>query len=154
MANVKRLLVVVDGSVQANLALDQAIGIARNAPRSEVLLLHVLPPISPWQVHRPASRPPSQVAQRVTALAVARATSAGVPARSRIEAGEIADVAARVAREEACGHIFLPEHGPTPVARALKSLTGLSTRTAASRIRSLSNVPVTLVVVHERHGEA
>ena len=82
-----------------------------------------------------------------------RAEAAGVRARSRIEAGETAEVAAKIARDEHCDHIFLPEHGPTPVARALMTLTGLRTNTAASRILSLSRLPVT-VIAHERHGEA
>lgn len=148
----KRMLVVVDGSVQAHLALDEALEIARALPSSEILLLAIPPPLLPWQARRPALRVRSDIPERVTMLALARARSAGIEARCRVEAGEIAETAAKVAREERCDHIFLPEHGPTPVARALMTLTGLSTSTAASRILSLSTVPVTLVA-HERRSE-
>lgn len=149
----KRMLVVVDGSVQARLALDQALEIAQALPSSEVLLLNVPPPLSAWQVRRPLSHTGREASERVTAVALARAEAAGVRARSRIEVGETAEVAAKIARDEHCDHIFLPEHGPTPVARALMTLTGLRTNTAASRILSLSRLPVT-VIAHERHGEA
>lgn len=147
------MLVVVDGSVQAHLALDQALEIAQALPSSEVLLLNVPPPLSAWQARRPMSRADNDRSERVTALALARAHAAGIKARSRIEAGEIAEVAARVARDERCNHIFLPERRPTPVGRALMMLTGLSMNTAASRILSLSHVPVT-VVGHERRHDA
>lgn len=144
-----RMLVVVDGSVQASVALDKALEIARVLPSSEILLLNIEAPLSRWQARQRTLRTPSDIPARVTALAVARAKSAGVTVRSRVEAGETAEVTARIAREEQCDHIFLPEHGPTPAARALMMLTGLSANTAASRVLALSRLPVT-VVAHER----
>lgn len=148
----KRMLVVVDGTVQASLALDQALEIARAFSGCDLLLLAVpaLPP--PWQVRRPERGAGASASERVMARALARAQDAGVPARGRVVAGETAEVAARVAREERCDHIFLPEQGPAPVARALFACTGLSTSTAASRILSLATVPVT-VVAHEGRAE-
>jgi nucleotide-binding universal stress UspA family protein len=145
----KRILVVVDGSVQASLALERAIEIARALPGSEILLLHIAPQLPPWQAHRPASGARRKVAERVAALAVARARAAGISARSRIEAGETADVVARIAHEEHADHIFLPEKGGTPVARAFLTLIGLSAHSAASRIIAQSEVPVT-IVAHDR----
>lgn len=149
----KRMLVVVDGSVQAHLALGQALEIAQALPSSEIILLNIPTPLSSWQVRRPLPPHRTDVPERLTAAALARAETAGVKARCCVEAGEIAEVATKIARETQCDHIFLPEHGPTPVARALMMLTGLRTHTAASRILSLSHVPVT-VVSDETHGEA
>lgn len=141
----KRMLVVVDGSVQANLALDQALDIARAAPHSKIVLLNILPLPSPWQRHRPDDLPKRRISERVTALALARVSSAGIAVAARIEAGDVAEVAAKVAREEGCDHIFLPGLRPTPVVGALMSFAGLGTSTTANRISSLSRVPVTVV---------
>lgn len=144
----KRMLVVVDGSVQASLALDRALEIAGVLPNSEIVLLHIAATPTSWQMHRPSPDVPSTISTRVIALSLARAKAAGVNARARVEAGDKAATAARIAREEQCDHIFLPEREPTPVARAFITLTGLCTNTAANRILSLSSVPVT-VVAHE-----
>ncbi len=149
----KRMLVVVDGSVQAGLALDRALEIASAFPGSELILLNITAPLMPWQVHRTAGPAAATTSARVTARALARAKAAGVAARARVVAGEKAATAVRIAREERCDHIFLPEREPTPVARALMTITGLCTNTAASRILSLSSVPVT-VVAHEALADA
>lgn len=146
----KRMLVVVDGSVQGSLALDRAIEIASGMPNVEIVLLCIRAPLPAWQPRREAaSRASTDISERITARALARAISAGVPSRARMEIGEKAEVAATVAREEHCDHIFLPEPERTSVARAITSLTGLSTATAASRVLSLSTVPVT-VFAHDR----
>lgn len=148
----KRMLVVVDGSVQANLALDQALEIAQALPSSEVLLLNITPAPSPWQTLRPVPRALREISERVMTLALQRAKSAGVKAEARVEPGETAEVTTRIAHEERCDHIFLPEQESTPVARALLTLAGLSAHTAASRVISLSDVPVT-VIARERVRE-
>ncbi|HEX2839992.1 universal stress protein [Hyphomicrobium sp.] len=149
----KRMLVVVDGSVQAGLALDRALEIASALSGSELILLNIMAPLTPWQIHRDASAMSAATSARVTALAMARAKVAGVSARARVEAGEKATIAVRIAREEQCDHIFLPERETTPVARALMNLTGLCANTAANRVLSLSSVPVT-VVAHEARADA
>lgn len=139
---------VVDGSVQADLALDRALEIACALPGSELLLLTISAPPSPWQVRRPSSRD-RDVSGRVLARALARAKSSGVTnVRTRSESGEKAAVAASIAQQEACDHIFLPEHASTAVSRALGLMTGLGAYAAARRILSLSDVPVT-VVAHQ-----
>lgn len=141
----KRMLVVVDGSVQAAVALDQALEIAHAVPHSELVLLNIPALPAPWQRHRPDRVPKTVVSERVTSLALARARSAGVAAQARIEAGDMAAVTAKVAQEERCDHVFIPEPSTTPVVRALMTVTGLGTSTMASRISSLSRVPVTIV---------
>lgn len=147
----KRLLVILDSSVQASLALDEALEIALALPGSEIVLLSINEPSAPWQLRRPQDPARARTSGRVMMLALARANAAGIPTRGRVEAGDAAEVAARVAREERCGHIFLPEQGPTPVARALMLLTGLSTTSSTSRLLSLARLPVT-VVSHESHS--
>ncbi len=148
-----RMLVVVDGSVQSSLALERAIEIASALPHSELLLLSISDPPLPWQINRPAGHARHHNVARVIALGLARTKAAGVSARSRIESGEKAAVAAKIAREEKCDHIFMPEQGPTPVARAIASLTGLTANTAASRILTLSRVPVT-VIAYDDYADA
>jgi len=148
----KRFLVVVDGSVPSALALEQALESARALPGSEIVLLNIPPQALPWQQRRPAPHFRRDVADRVMALALARAKSAGVLARAVVEPGEKADVVARIAQAQGCDHIFLPEDERTPVSRVLLALTGLGAKTVASRIHSLSDLPVT-VVAHARRSE-
>lgn len=145
----KRFLVIIDGSVQSSLALDQALDIARATTMDvELLLLQIEEPGAAWQRLRP--RDPSRVAiaERVAEGALYRARAAGVTAEMRKEAGDAAEVATRVAIQDDCDHIFLPDHKPTPMMRAIMVVTGLGAITAASRIQSRARVPVT-VVGHE-----
>jgi nucleotide-binding universal stress UspA family protein len=148
----KRLLVIVDGSVQSSLALDEAIEMAQAFRGSEIVLLSIAAPAPAWQRRRADDPSQTRISERVTALALARTNAAGVPATTRREAGDPAEVAARIASAERCDHIFLPEQGPTPVARALMSVTGLSATSAASRILSLARLPVTVVSHAGRSG--
>lgn len=140
----KRLLVIVDGSVQASLALDEAIEIAQAMQGSEIVVLSIAALPSPWQRHRPDEPKRAKVAERVISFALARAKAAGVAARARRETGDAAEVVAQVARAERCDHIYMPEQHPTPMERALMSMTGLSTTSPARRILSLSRLPVTV----------
>jgi hypothetical protein len=144
----KRLLVIVDGSVQSSLALGEVLEIAQASPDSEIVLLSISELPSPWQRHRIDEPKRARIAERVIGLALARAEAVGVTARVRREKGDAAEVAAKVARDERCDHIYMPEQDPTPMARALMSVIGLSTPSQARRIHSLARVPVT-VVSHE-----
>jgi len=146
------MLVVVDGSVQASVALERAVEIAQAMPGAEMLLLTVLTPVLSWQVHRRVSNTRREVAERVAARALARVRTAGVTVRAMVEAGETADVVARIAHKEQVDHIFLAEQGGTTVARAILTAIGLSANSDASRVISLSDVPVT-VVAHDRTRE-
>jgi hypothetical protein len=144
----KRMLVVLDGSVQGTLALDRAPETAAAPSSSELILLNASTPPAARQVRRSAIHDPF-LHKRVAELALAGAHSARVKGRPRTETGKMAAAAAHTAREEACDAIFLPEHGLTPGAvRAPGFSTGLGTHIAADPILSLSDVPVT-VVTHE-----
>jgi nucleotide-binding universal stress UspA family protein len=148
----KRLLVIVDGSVQASLALDEALEMAQTLPGSEIVLLSIAELPSPWQRRRLDEPKRTRIAERVIGLAMARAEAVGVSARARRETGDVAEVTAGVARAERCDHIYMPEQDPTPVvARALMTAIGLSAPSPARRIFSLAHVPVT-VVANEGRG--
>lgn len=140
----KKLLVIVDGSVQASLALDEALEMAQEMPGSEIVVLSIATLPSPWQRHRLDELGRARIAERVIGLSLARADAAGVAARARRETGEPAEVVVNVAREERCDHIFMPEDRPTAMARALMTVTGLSLASPAHRIRSMVHLPVTV----------
>jgi len=127
------------------LALERTIELARALQGCELLLLTIPRPTLPWQVHRPAAGIHREIADTVAALALSRARAAGIAARSRVEAGDTAEVVPRIAQEEGVDHIFLPEPGSTPMVRTLLPLVGLSTNSAANRIILRSGVPVTVV---------
>jgi len=140
-----RILVVVDGTAEASLALDGAMDVASALPDSELILLGIVPELSPWQavrVRRPAAGP---VVREILLRAVSSVAARGLRARLRVETGEKADVVTKVAGEEGCDHIFIAETGATPAARALIALTSVCTGRATGRIISKSDVPVTVV---------
>jgi len=140
-----RLLVVVDGTAQASKALEHALEVAGAAPGSEIVLLRIEPAPSPWQAHRPVLNSRQNIADQLLYRAGLRASALGVRYRARIETGEKADVVTKVAEQEGCDHIFVPEAKSNAASRALMALAAACTGTSVGRIISQSDVPVTVV---------
>jgi nucleotide-binding universal stress UspA family protein len=140
-----RILVVVDGTPEAALALERAMDAAAAVPETEILLLGIEPVPSSWQVRR--SRPSGHDRQTCEILRRANSSAAArrIPTRSRVETGAKADVVTRVAEQEGCTHIFVPEAGSTRTGRALVALAAACGGRAATRIITQSGVPVTVV---------
>lgn len=137
-------LVVVDGSAGAGLALERAIELASALPASEIVLLHVRQELPRWQAIRAQEAHLEEITQRILAQAREKTRAAGIRTRTLAVVGDTADAVSRIAEREACDHIFVPQKGASRAARAIMMLTGLSTDTEASRIISLSGVPVTV----------
>lgn len=140
-----RLLVVVDGTAQATVALEHALAVAAAVPGSEIVLLSIEPGPSPWQAHRPSGSPRQDIARQLLNRAGLRAQALGIRSRSRMETGEKADVVTKVAEQEGCDHIFVPEARRSAASRALMALAAACTGTSAGRIITESDVPVTVV---------
>ena len=51
----KRILVVVDGTTESNIAVEYAVELASAASKVELLLLNIREPLEPWQERAPKS---------------------------------------------------------------------------------------------------
>jgi nucleotide-binding universal stress UspA family protein len=138
-----RLLVVVDGSVEATVALDRAVDVANAMAGSELILLYIEPDPQAWQLRRPQRL--RTAARQIMARARTSVQARGMHARTRFELGEKGDVVTRVAGEECCDQIFIAEARSTLVARAILAIAGACSGRAAGRIISATGVPVTVI---------
>ena len=141
----KRVLVVVDGSTESNIAIEYAIELATVSGGIELLLLNVRLPAPAWQSRTTGSKKEMSPAGRILGRAARLSKMAGVQYRERREEGEIPETVIRIAREEPCDLIVWPERGMGRVARAVLMLTGFSANAFVNKIISTSPVPVTIV---------
>ncbi len=137
-----RLLVVVDGTAEAAVALDKAIDVAK-AVDGEIILLGVEREPSAWELHR--HKRLHEVAREMLARASSSAAARGIRASTRVERGDKADVITRIAGQENCDQIFVAEARSTFADRALAALSAACTGRIAERIISDTGVPVTVV---------
>lgn len=148
-----RVLLVIDGSTQASIAVGHLIDLAAAPDRFEAILLSVQPNPSEWQKRGPLRDPMhelrAETTQNAVELACQRLNAAGITYETRKAVGEFAQSVARVAEEERCDLIIIPQQPMGPFARAALALTGLCVGTAIDKIMPLANVPVTVVA---RHG--
>jgi nucleotide-binding universal stress UspA family protein len=137
-----RLLVVVDGTAEAAVALDTAMDVAQ-AVDGEIILLGVEREPSAWEVYR--HRRLQSVAREMLARASSSAAARGIRASTRVERGDKADVITRIAGQERCDQIFVAEARSTFADRALAALSAACTGRIAERLISDTGVPVTVV---------
>lgn len=137
-----RLLVVVDGTAEAAVALDKAMDVAEAAD-GELILLGVESVPSGWEVYR--RKKFEGVAREMLARASCSAAARGIPASTRVEQGDKADVITRIAGQERCDQIFVAEVRSTFADRALAAISAACTGRIAERIISDAGVPVTVV---------
>lgn len=138
-------LVVIDGTRQSSIALERAIELGSALAASEIVLLYVQPELPRWQAVRPDAKRLACISRRVLDRAEHMARAGGISSRTMIAIGDRAETIQRVARSEGCDHIFVPQGRASRAARALMTLTGLSTDSESSRLLSQSNIPVTVV---------
>ena len=137
-----RILVVVDGTAEAALALDRAMDVAA-AVDGEIILLGVERAPSAWELSR--RTPVNGIIRQILARAKSEATARGIPAATRLEAGEKGDVITRIASEERCDQIFVSEALSTITDRALSAIASVCTGRVAERVISDTGLPVTVI---------
>jgi nucleotide-binding universal stress UspA family protein len=142
----RRALVLVDDSSASILVVDRAIHVVRNLPGADIVLLNVSPAPALWQKRSGDDKRQQELSIRILRRFHDIAEYAGVKARCRVECGEVAEVATKIAGEEFCDHIFM--RGPTSTLgeRTLDLLSGLGAGSIKHRIQSLSQLPVTVVL--------
>ena len=137
-----RLLVVVDGTAEASVALDRAMDVAE-AQRGELILLGVERQPHAWELKRRMRL--EHTVREILARASSSAAARGIPASTRVERGEKADVITRVAGQEQCDQIFVAEAQSTITDRALSTIAAACTGRFADRVICDAGVPVTVV---------
>lgn len=139
----RRVLLPVDGSLNAARAVAFVRECAVDVPALEVHLVNVQPLADEWIVHRLLPEAElAAMAQEYGAAALAPAEadlgSADVRVTSHIERGEVAPVIARLAQALQCDQIIMGTRG-------LSTLGELLMGSVATKVLHLATVPVTFV---------
>ena len=137
-----RLLVVMDGTAEAAVALDRAMDVAQ-AVDGELVLLGVEREPSSWEMGR--RRRYHGLVNDILARAHSSAAARGIKASTRLEQGDKADVITRIADQERCDQIFVAEARSTLADRALSAISAACTGRVAERVISDAGIPVTVV---------
>lgn len=138
-----KILVPIDGSPHADLAVGEVLDLAKSGTALDVHLLNVQIPIDSGHARMFVSHDDLQAYHReegLAALTKARRMldEAGVPYRHHIAVGHVADTIVRYARERGFDKIIMGTHGHGGL---LDALLG----SAAREVLKRSSVPVTLV---------
>jgi len=144
----RHLLVPLDGSRLAETAVPAAVALAVRLD-AEIVLLHVVEPEAPAQVHGYHHLKTPQEAQAYLDDLVAWVAQRGVRARTRVETGP-GDVAARISREAASADanlIVLCTHGG-------RGVRGLLFGRVAQQVLARGGIPVFLMPPSPRGREA
>lgn len=138
----KKLLIPVDGSDNANRAVAHAIERAKAAPGTRMLLLNVQEQLERWYAHGLNSEATRQhlkeAGEREAAQARRLLDEAGIPYEFTIQFGKPAEVIARVAQDQGCTGIVMGTRG-------LGDVESVFLGSTAFKVVHLSAIPVTLV---------
>ncbi|HMM53747.1 MAG TPA: universal stress protein [Candidatus Desulfobacillus sp.] len=139
----RKILVPVDGSPNAERAVRHAIALAATCPSMEVLLLNVQPEIDDIHVRRFMKK------EEIEAICETRGGDALRSARELLEAagvgyapqvliGPVAETIARAALEQDCDGIVMGTRG-------LGAVAGMLLGSVATKVIHFADVPVTLI---------
>lgn len=140
-----KFLVVVDGSAQSRIALDQAIRHAEGHPGAEIILVNIRPSPWPWEAYRTDQRTLEHVSRRIVERAERTVEAASIRARTYMLVGEAPELVATIAREEACDHIFIPHATGGRISTLLFGLFGVGGSRALEGIIRRSSATVTVI---------
>lgn len=132
-----RILVAIDGSPDAEAALEHAVGLARD--QNAVLTLLTVAPAPSTPVAAGASAPPDPLESNSKVLREATAAlPADVGVTTRLERGHPAETILRVATQDRHDLIVMGSHGHSRVHRALLG-------SVSERVLATSPLPVLLI---------
>jgi YjbE family integral membrane protein len=137
-----KLLLPVDGSESSLRAIDRLIERVKSAAGAEVHLLNVQPPLPSAAAshigHDNLTKHHQEEGLRALAPAMHKLNAAGVRYTHHIIVGDPAETICRFAREQNANEIFIGTRGLSSTASALMG-------SVATKVKSLTDVPVTLV---------
>jgi nucleotide-binding universal stress UspA family protein len=138
-----KLLVPIDGSVPAYLALEHALALARAGLQAELVLVNVQEPATLYEmVTLHDADALAQVAeaagQDTLAPALEAAQAAGVPCQPVVVSGDVVPMLLEVLQDQGCDAVVLGAHGKDLVQRTLLG-------SVSQGLLARSPVPVTLV---------
>jgi len=139
----RKILVPVDGSSNADRAVQHVISLARTNPAREIVLLNVQAPVDAWEARsflKTSEIEALQESRGGDALASARALldAAQVRYTPLVLLGPVPETIARAALEQGCDGIVMGTRG-------LGAVAGVLLGSVTSRLIHLADVPVTLV---------
>lgn len=139
----KRILVPVDGSEHAAHAVRALLESATYDPLESVTLLSVQVPLAAGKIGRGLSQTDIDAyykdeGEHALHAAVALLQAAGVPYKSCVEIGPIAQTIARMAEETKANEIYMGTRG-------LSSMSSVFMGSIATKVLHLTTIPVTLV---------
>lgn len=148
-AALQRVLIVADGSERTNRLVDYCLTLGAQMPM-EVLILNVQPEPEDWRLRGYGSFKRTEIRERLIedlgqpiVSSVARKLKArGIRHRMRVEIGDPAETVIRVAEEENCELIVLPEPRANAVTRWLARNAGIYLGSVTAQIVGLSETPV------------
>ena len=142
MAQIKAILVAVDGSDYSDRATQHALGLIAAGLPAELHLVNVQPnlggAISAFVSHDQIEAYHREQAEKALASAVELARKAGVPAKVHVGVGRQGEVVADFAKKVGAGLVVLGTRGHT-------GLAGVLLGSVAQNVIAHSKVPVTLV---------
>jgi nucleotide-binding universal stress UspA family protein len=138
-----RILIAVDGSANAERAVDHTIAMARAAPPLELHLLNVQVPVASGHAKMFLSEEQLNAYYRDEGLAALRGArqkldAAQVSYRHHIGVGHVAQTIAEYAKRNQCDQIVMGTRG-------MGAIGNLVLGSIANQVIHLTNVPVTLV---------
>jgi nucleotide-binding universal stress UspA family protein len=139
----RKALVPVDGSSNADRAVQHVVALAGICPAIEVVLLNVQPEIDDWQVRRFLKKEEVEAMEESKggdALQSARALldAAGIHYTPQVLIGPVAETIAKTALEQNCDGIVMGTRG-------LGAVAGAVLGSVSEQVVHLADVPVTLV---------
>lgn len=139
----RKILVPVDGSSNADRAVQHVISLARANPAREIVLLNVQAPVDAWEARsflKTSEIDALEESRGGDALASARALldAAQVRYTPLVLLGPVPETIAKAALEQGCDGIVMGTRG-------LGAVAGMLLGSVTSKVIHLADVPVTLV---------
>jgi len=144
----KKVLIIIDDTVQASIAVNAFCEYAR-PDGCEVVLLTLRPSPRDWLTREARDTGLSARAEARTQLALHQAwqllDNAGAYYKTRIAAGDFVSTVVDIAHTEGCDHIILSRRPDNWLSRTLFALTGLRIASVVEDVMALAQIPVTVI---------
>lgn len=144
----KKVLIIIDDTVQAGIAVGAFCEYAR-PDGCEVVLLTLKPPPRDWLTREVPDGGILARAEARTQLALHQAwqllDNAGAYYKTHVAVGDFASTVVDIAHTEGCDHIILSRRPDSFFSRTLFALTGLRIASVVEDVMALAQIPVTVI---------
>jgi len=152
-ARKRRVLACVDGTERTNHVVDYLVKLTHGGPLIEVVLLNVQPQPEDWRLRGYETFKRDEIRDRlindlgmpVVSSAGRRLEQYGIPYATRVELGDLAEVAVRCAREERCEMVIAAEPRIGGIRQWIAVAAALLAGSLAARLIRIAETPVVIV---------